>query len=287
MKNSLILIALFIAVYINTQQQSQIAFDVKTNSRVIFLNKQMVFTITIKNTSSTPIKNAFVSCSYPKQLEYISSNLKTEIYESLNKVSKFSRFHRFKKVRKSIVYETKWNTKWQVDIAPNTTRKIIVNVRGVAGTPRCESDFRLSIGSVKKHVAVATRIHGAPSYHLSTYDTDDPCYLGTNTTYVVTCRNEGTSTATNMMVINDLPEEMGFISAEVIAPRNQQAKYVYDAKEHSVYFDGVPIVEPGEKVTYKITCRALTKGSAKNTAHAMCDQANVQLIDEEGTSIFE
>ena len=285
MKNILILvIALFAAIYTNTQQPSQITFDVKGNSRFIFLNKQVTFTITIKNASATPIKNAFVSCSYAKQLEYTSSNPKAKVNKSLHKVS---RFKRFKKVRKSVVYETRWNSKWQINIPANTTCKIIVNARAVAGSPRCVSDFRLSAGGIKKHVAVAVRIQGAFPYHLSTYDTDDPVEIGKQTVYVVTFRNEGTSRATNVMVINDLPKEVGFLRAEVTTPNDEHAKYTYNTKEHSVYFNGVPIVEPGEKVTYKIVCQALTQGSAKNTAHAISDEVDIVIIDEEGTTIFD
>ncbi|WP_372365360.1 hypothetical protein [Candidatus Uabimicrobium sp. HlEnr_7] len=105
--------------------------------------------------------------------------------------------------------------------------------------------------------------------------------LGQQTIYVVTTRNEGTSAMTNVKFRNDIPKEMKFIKAE--GPTN----FVFDKEKSVLECEAVPILQPGDKITYKIVCEAIKAGSAKNTARVRYDQFDKEIIDEEGTSVYE
>ena len=118
-------------------------------------------------------------------------------------------------------------------------------------------------------------------YYISTYDTDDPIEVGQQTTYVVTARNEGTSVVTNVTLQNIIPQEMAFVKAE--GPLD----YVFDSSKREVNFESFPILQPGEKLTYKIVCKAVKEGSAKNTAKIRYAEFDKPIIDEEGTSVYK
>ncbi|BBM87176.1 hypothetical protein UABAM_05579 [Candidatus Uabimicrobium amorphum] len=105
--------------------------------------------------------------------------------------------------------------------------------------------------------------------------------LGQQTIYVVTVRNEGTSAITNVTLRNSIPQQMEFIKAE--GPSN----FTFYANSGKLESHSVAILQPGEKLTYKIVCKAIKEGSAKNTARVKYDQFNKEIIDEEGTSLYQ
>ena len=93
--------------------------------------------------------------------------------------------------------------------------------------------------------------------------------------------NEGTSPKTNVSVNNHIPKKMKYIEAK--GPTS------HSYKDGIVYFKPVPILQPGEKITYTVKCKAITPGTAKNTAVLRYKQFDVPIIDEdeEGTSIYK
>ena len=114
---------------------------------------------------------------------------------------------------------------------------------------------------------------------ISTYDTEDPIPVGGTTTYVIEVMNEGTANATNVIIIDETPDYMQFLTA--------QSPTKYKVENKIIIFEPVPQLLPGEKVTYRIVCKAIEGGSAKNKASLTYDQFSLELIDEEGTSIYQ
>ncbi len=119
--------------------------------------------------------------------------------------------------------------------------------------------------------------------HLQSYDTEDPVEVGKQTIYFVETRNEGTSAVTNVQLTNNIPEEMEFVSAA--GPTE------YEVNGRVVTFKPYASLPPGEKLVYKIVCKAVSlgdaKGSAKNRAILKHDEFEHEIIDEEGTSVYE
>lgn len=115
--------------------------------------------------------------------------------------------------------------------------------------------------------------------HMNSYDTEDPVKIGKMTIYVIEVRNEGTNPATKISLCNIVSDKMKFISAKGVTP--------YRIYQNEVVFDKFPILQPGEKIVYRIACKAIKKGNAKNTARLKYLQFDRAIIDEEGTIIYE
>lgn len=119
----------------------------------------------------------------------------------------------------------------------------------------------------------------APALHISSYDTEDPVHIDKETTYVVEVRNEGTAPCTDIQCENYIPSQMEFVEAQ------GTASYKWNKEKHCVVFSEHPVLQPGSKMTYKIRCKAVNLGFAKNKAMIRCQGISEPLAEEEGTTL--
>ena len=234
----------------------------RASGRVIFLNKSVEFTITVKNEGSGDARGVNVVDTLPSQLEYISSEPQGAFRPGRG--------------------EQLATVTWQFPkLAAGESIDIKLTARGIAQIPRCINTVKVSSEGREVEDQAALRIQGVSAMHLSTYDTDDPVEVGQQTVYVITARNEGTSACTNVVLEDVIPEEMEFVKAE------GPGEFEFDETSHSVKFAPVAILQPGDKLTFKVVCRAIAEGSAKNTARLKYAEFNKIIIDEEGTSVYK
>lgn len=174
------------------------------------------------------------------------------------------------------------NLKWNVgDLEPGQTKTysfeslaksegtFIITAEGSTSSTR---DFPVK-------ASITTNVRVLPVMHISTYDTEDPVQVGKQTTYVVEIRNEGTAPCTNIKIESKIPEQMEFVSAA--------ANVSFKNKGNTVTFDAVPILQPGERLVYKVVCKVIKAGSARHAAILTYDEFDKPIIDEEGTSCYE
>ncbi|BBM83826.1 M56 family metallopeptidase [Candidatus Uabimicrobium amorphum] len=119
---------------------------------------------------------------------------------------------------------------------------------------------------------------GHAAMHISSYDTEDPIEVGQTTTYVISLRNEGTANCTDIVLTNNIPQEMEFVKAT--GPSN------FSINNSRIQFNAVDNVAPGKVLNYKITLRARTSGSAKNTALVKFNEFSYTMRNEEGTTVY-
>ena len=74
---------------------------------------------------------------------------------------------------------------------------------------------------------------------------------------------------------------MEFVKAE------DPVEFNYDKLLHQVYFTETIMLQPSEKLVYKITCRAISEGNAKNIVSVKYDQFSKPIVDEEVTSTYK
>jgi uncharacterized repeat protein (TIGR01451 family) len=158
---------------------------------------------------------------------------------------------------------------------------------------RAEQDrYGVSIGSVPGLTAKdqelvekpATKLEkkplttaSVPAIYISTYDTIDPLEIGHETIYVIEAQNEGTGACTNLQLENVVPEQMVFVSA---------TPNPLEVRGNTVVFPKVKIIQPGDKLIYKVVCKGIKNGSAKNVAVIKYTEFYKPLTDEEGTSVY-
>ena len=195
--------------------------------RLSFLYKQFVCSIVVANKKQQAAGASEVVFEFPANVEYIFSNPPGIFYPD----------------RKGVSSIMSWNLE---DIAPGKEEKIEVTLRGVK-CGRYESIVKLISNTNKwetKQKTAQSNILGVPAIHISTTDTQDPCEVGKQTTFVITIRNEDTFPCTNVQLKNTISEQMAFVSAN-IEP--------LAVKEKTIVFPVMKKLEPAEKIIYKIT----------------------------------
>ncbi len=237
----------------------------EVNQRLIFLHKNAEFEITVTNKGTGTAFDVNVLDTIPKELDYISSSPQG-IYQP-------SAGDQLASIR------------WKLgDLAPDKKVTLKLSLRGkLIGT--CTNTVKVTSEGKVYDAAAEVRIKGVSAMHLQSYDTDDPVEVGKRTIYFIEARNEGTSACTNVKMVNEIPEEMKFISA------TGPSEYKADKETGIITFKPVAILQPGEKLVYKIVCEVVSegtaKGSAKNRATLTYDQFEKPIIDEEGTSVYK
>jgi len=233
---------------------------------MVYLRQSVVYKIFLRNDGEASAKAAELLVTLPLNLEYIKST----------PLGKF----------KPPNGKTGGTISWQFAEIPSQEKIEMELTLRTKTVGRCRTSLKLSsrtmegleTSPVEANLNLA--ILGVPAMHISSYDTEDPVEVGKTTTYVIEARNEGTSPCTNLSMKSILPVEMELVKCE---GGGVSCKF----ENGQVLFDNVPFLAPGEKVTYKIHCRAIKPGSAKHRSILAYDQFTSSIIDEEGTSIYK
>lgn len=233
--------------------------------RLTYILRPVVYKIVVRNDGEAPAKTMELLESLPSNLDYVSSRPQGGFKPSSG--------------------ETLATVLWQFqEIPPKGKIEIELTLRAkTLGRSRSSAKL-LSKATVPPYVlpleAISDlEIRGIPAMHISTYDTEDPVEVGKTTVYVIEARNEGTGPCTGVNMTSIIPEELEFLKAE-----GPGASWKYEKGQ--VLFDTVPFLAPGEKLIYRIYCRAIKPGSAKHKAILKYDQFTTSIIDEEGTSLY-
>lgn len=254
---------------------AQLDFAVYTDSKVVFGNKTAEFTVKVTNKTISPAK-AKICYLIPHEFEYLSCNVPHARFYKYSQTSVFERFL-IKVIPQNFVI-------WEVYLAGKKTQKLNIKVRAIKRTPKATNIFCLVCGSIKEKRFVNLIVRGGGcEIHLTTYDSPEICEVGEDITYVITGRNTGTCALTGIRLWSYLPKETTFV--EVIDKPNVAFKY--DKKQHLIRFAPIAILQPGDEITYKIKCRAFSKGFVKNRTRIMHDHDILGYTNEEITTIYE
>jgi len=256
------------AVHKVTHKTRVVAPDIKLTkkgSSLIFLNKPANYTIVITNDGDGSAKEMVLVDTLPKHLDYITSTPRGV----------------FRPAKDNQLATLTWKLG---DIPAKKEITIDLQVRANQ-TGRCTNSAKLRSDSQEPpaiqplEASCDTNIQGVAAMAINSYDTEDPVEIGKQTIYVIETRNEGTSPCTNVKMTDTLDDEMEFVSANGPVP--------FKVEGNKISFEPVPILQPGEKLTYKIVCKAVKEGSAKNHAELIYDQFQKPIIDEEGTTVYK
>lgn len=230
----------------------------------VFLNKPVSFKISVSNAGDVPVKDVDVTCMLPDSMDYVESAPRG-VY-SLKKGDDSAK--------------VTWSSG---EVEPGKAAGIEVTVRARKTGP-CTLSAKLVCRSrefpalVPLEAVVNYRVMGIPAMHVSSYDTEDPVEVGQRTVYVIEARNEGTGACTNVRIRSRIPPEMEFVEA------NGPSESKYDVEAREILFEPVPLLAPGEKLTFKVTCKVIKEGCAKHAATLTYDQFDKPIVFEEGTT---
>jgi uncharacterized repeat protein (TIGR01451 family) len=224
------------------------------NPTVVSLNESARCTIKIINSGETPVKDLFLRVIIPTCLQYGKQTAEKET------------MLRFK----------------VGEIKPREIKKFTFNVRA-RKTGKCENKALLFLGEQSSEpILTATSfitVGGRPGVSINTYDTEDPVQVGKHTIYVIEVRNEGSSPITGIQLSCILSDEIEFVTGS-------GPNVSFKLKENRVTFDTYPILQPGKRLNYKVTCRAIEPGVAKFTSTLQYHESSKKIIAEEKTHIY-
>ncbi len=234
--------------------------------RMVYFHQQVVCKVIITNNGEAPAKTVELLKSLPPNLDYVGSKpagvFKPQSGDSLATVSwQFQEIPPKGKIEIELTLGAKALGRSRI------SAKLFSRTIDGRRTPPLEAIAELEVRSI-------------PAMHISTYDTEDPVEVGKTTVYVIETRNEGTSPCTGISMTSVIPEEMEFLKCE--GP-GVSCKF----EKGKVVFDTVPFLAPGERLVYKINCRAIKPGSAKHSAILKFNEFTQSVIDEEGTSVYK
>jgi len=238
----------------------------KDGSSRVILNKPADYTITVTNNGDADAKDMVLVDILPQELEFVSAEPMPTMFKPAN------------------MQELATAT-WKLGtIAPKQT--ISIKLKARANTiARCRNTVKLRSDSEELpriqplEAFFDTNIHGVPAMHINTYDTEDPVEIGKQTIYVVETRNEGTSPCSEVVMISHLDDEFEFVRAEGPTP--------FRVEGNDIIFEAVPVLQPAEKLTYKVTGRAIKPGSAKHKATLKYKEFDKPIMSEEGTNVYQ
>ncbi len=227
---------------------------IKTGPAQVNQAANAVYTITATNTGGSTLTNAVVNDQIPAGMSYVSSVPAATVVGN--------------------------TATWSLGtLTAGQQRTLTLTLRGdTVGTWTNSATFSSAQG-ITGTASTTTVVTAAPSgMTMSTTDTTDPVAVGNPTIYVITATNQGGTALHNLRIVNAISPLMTFVSAS--------GPVTYTVSGQTVTFSPVTTVNAHQTLTYYVTVRAVTPGSALNITTMTYDEFPLPLTAQEGTSIF-
>lgn len=273
MRNNLMILASLLMVVgmsgllLAQDNQAPNSFSVK-GPRMLIIPGTGDYTISVSNSETTRQEDTRVILHLPDNLKYVGSTHQGEVTPS-------------KDGAETIIT-------WPLgNVGPGQHIEIKARVQALkTGRASIDAEYFDATHTAPVKASAVARIIGVPHLKLSTYDTEDPVAVGNNTTYVFEVLNDGSSPATNITVWYQVPEQMELVSAKASSGLTSAAE------GNTVKFTTAPILQPGEKITFRMVCKVMDVNNVMDVdlrtgmAFLRYDQSTELFGDKEGTSIY-
>jgi len=124
-----------------------------------------------------------------------------------------------------------------------------------------------------------TEVTGIPAILLEVVDVDDPVEVGRETTFVITVTNQGSATATKVLVDATFESTMQGTAAGGATAGTAQGQ--------RVDFAELPALEPGQQAQWQVRARALGEGDHRIRVTLTSDQLTRPVEETEATNLYQ
>lgn len=236
-----------------TVQQPALAFSCDANNRV-FLGRDLDYRITVRNIGDCEATGVVIKAPVPSGSTFLSADATGRLENG--------------------------GVVWRMDSLPagraaTVTMAIRPSAVGMARTTATASASCVPPASTE----CATEIAGIPAILLEVVDTVDPVEVGSDTTFVVTATNQGSSPDSNVKVVATLPSSMEFVSGS-------GATTVTSAGQ-VVTMSSVSSLAPGARAEWRIVVKAKSAQDARSRWEMTSDQFRVPIIETESSNLYE
>ena len=236
-----------------TVRQPVLAFSCDANNRV-FLGRNLDYRITVRNIGECDATGVVIKAPVPAGSSFISADASGRIENG--------------------------GVVWRMDNLPagrsaTVTMAIHPSAVGTARTTATASASCVPPASTE----CATEIAGIPAILLEVVDTVDPVEVGSDTTFVVTATNQGSSADANVRVVATLPSSMQFVSGAGATP--------VTAAGQVVTMTSLASLAPGAKAEWRIVVKAKSAQDARSRWEMTSDQFRTPIIETESSNLYE
>jgi uncharacterized repeat protein (TIGR01451 family) len=225
----------------------------KTGPSRRYVRTPTAYEITVTNQSATPITEVAVADPLTAETELVSAGQGGQFADG--------------------------QVRWAVGtLAPLESRTLELVVRAREAGRFCDRATATAAGGLSADAEACTEFVGVSALLLEVVDTDDPVEVGTETSYVILVRNQGTLRATNVRIEGLVPEQMSV--TRVTGPSD-------NARDgQRVTFQPLTLA-PGGQARYVIYVKALRPGDVRFKVDLNADPLTAGPVhEEESTTIY-
>lgn len=122
-------------------------------------------------------------------------------------------------------------------------------------------------------------VRGIPAILLECEDNPDPVEIGTKTTYTIAVTNQGSATATGIVIVCTIPAGEEYVDA--VGPTRASVDGT------TVRYAGLPSLAPKARATYKVTVRGTKSSDVRFKVVLTSEQTDAPVEETESTHIYE
>ena len=216
-----------------------------------YIKKNAPYTITVKNTGDTTLKNVRVTDNAPAATQIVQAD------------------------GGAVAGNT---ASWTVDaLEPGKSESFkIVLTSATLGTH--ENCVTVAAGAMSKQDCAATLWKGISAILLEVIDTMDPLQIGEPETYVIRVTNQGSKEDTNVKITAQFPPEIDPVSTAGAAAGSVDGK--------KVDFEAYPSLAPKQSITYEIRAAGKQPGDGRLKVYLNSDMLSTPVLEEESTHVY-
>ncbi|MGF1484060.1 MAG: hypothetical protein ACFBZ8_06820 [Opitutales bacterium] len=241
------------ATYRTSVQRPQLVISADAPSRR-FVGNIITYDITLKNTGNAPARNTVIEQALSEGTSLVSAN------EGGNSVNN------------AVV----WNVG---TLQPGETKR--VQAKAVAKqilTARSVAKAR-AVAADNVDAVMTTDIEGIAAILLEVGDLNDPVPVGETETYEIKATNQGSKTATRLVVRCILEDGMEFVKSTGATKANLEG--------NSIVFEPLPALDAQSEAVWRVIVKATKANNVRFTASIESEQLDRPVTENEATHFYE
>lgn len=173
----------------------------KTGPAHRYVNMRFPYQLTVTNSGTAPLENVVITDPVAPQTSFIGASQGGRLNGN--------------------------QVQWSIGtLAPGASRTVEVMLRAEAAGRICNKATATADRGLTAQAEACTDLEGISALLLEVVDTDDPVEVGSDTTYIITVRNQGTLPAEEVRIEALVPAQMAIVKVTGPAPHRKDGQRV-------------------------------------------------------------
>ena len=233
-------------------RQPMLALDKSAPARM-YLDREVKYTITVKNTGDGEARNTVLTDMLPAGLTLVSASEGGQA--SGGRVT--------------------WNLG---TLAANASKTVTIKTQASKmGTMK--NTVRATATCTEASAEATTEVVGIAAILLEVVDVMDPVAVGNNETYEITVTNQGSTDDKNIQIVCIVPGEMEYVSS--------QGPTTATVDGQTVKFAPIGSLAPKDRAVYKVTTKGVKAGDVRFKVEMTSDMLRTPVNETESTNVYQ